>query len=161
MFTHARTHVRTHTYTHTHYLPNLFHCYLTISGHSQTFRIPVPIELNFVLNSCDTLQANASVCDTYLRLADFQDLGANRVKPCFYLLGPTQNHSISLRPFLDILRLPGFRCQYSLTCFTTCKECSNETLILTYTHIYILTCIQTDRETDRQTDRQTYIHTLI
>ena len=59
--------------------------------------------------------------------------------------------------FLDIHKLPGFRCQYSLTCFTTCAECSNKTLILTYTHIYILTCRQTDRQTGRQTDRLTYI----
>ena len=85
---HIYMHVHTHTYTHTQtrILPNLFHCSLTISGHSQTSRITVPIELNSVFNSCDTLQANASVCDTFWRLADFQDLGANRVKPCFYLL---------------------------------------------------------------------------
>ena len=129
----------------------------------------MPIDLNSVLNSCRTLQANASVCDTFLRLADFQNLGANRVKPCFYLLGPTQKHSISLRHFLDIHRLPVFRCQYSLTCFTTYAECSNETLILTYTHIYILTCRQTDRQTDRQTymnacmhaSMHAYIHTYI
>ena len=107
------------------------------------------IELTSVLNSCDTLQGNASVCDTFWRLTDFQDLGANRVKPCFYLLGPTQYHSISLRHYLDIHRLPGFRCQYSLTCFTTCAECSNKTLILIYTHIYI------------HADRHTYIHTLV
>ena len=117
-------HVHTHTYTHTQtrILPNLFHCSLTISGHSQTSRITMPIELNSVFNSCDTLKANASVCDTFWRLADFQDLGANRVKPCFYLLAPIQNHSISLPHFLDLHRLPLFRCQYSLTCFTTCAE---------------------------------------
>ena len=120
----------------------------------------MPIDLNSVLNSCRTLQANASVCDTFLRLADFQNLGANRVKPCFYLLGPTQKHSISLRHFLDIHRLPVFRCQYSLTCFTTYAECSNETLILTYTHIYILTCRQTDRQTYMNACIHTYIHTV-
>ena len=125
--THSQTHTHTqvHTHTKTQTLPNLFHCSLTISGHSQTFRIPMPSELNSVLNSCDTLQANASVCDTFWRLADFQDLVANRVKPCFYLLGPTQTDSISLRDFLDIHRLPGFRCQHSMLCFTTCAECSN------------------------------------
>ena len=75
MYTHTDMHTQTRT------LPNPFHCSLTISGHSQTFRIPVPIELHSVVNSCDALQANALVCDTFWRLADFQDLDANRVKP--------------------------------------------------------------------------------
>ena len=125
--THARTHTHTHTHTRTHTqtLPNPFHCSVTISGHSQTLRIPVQIVLNSVLNSCVTLQANASVCDNFLRLTGFQDLGANRVQPCFYPLGPAQNHSISLQHFLDTHRFRGFRCQYSQTCFTTCPECSN------------------------------------
>ena len=97
----------------------------------------------------------------------------------FFLLGPTQNHLTSLRHFLDILRLPGFRCPYSLVCFTTCAKCSNETLILTYTHAYRQQTDrqqtdsrqtadrqqtdrrQTDTQTDsRQTDRQTDRHTV-
>ena len=125
IYKHVHTHTHKHAHTQTPTLPNPFHCSLTSSGHSQTFRIPVSIEIKFVLNSYDTLQANASVCDIFWRLTDFKDLAANRVKPCFYLLGPTQNHSISLRHFLDIHRLPGFRCQYSLTCLTTCADCSN------------------------------------
>ena len=72
-------HVHTHKHTRTQTLRNPFHYSVTISGHSKTFRIPVPIELNSVLNSCDTLQANALVYDTFLRLADYQDSGANRV----------------------------------------------------------------------------------
>ena len=122
MYTLTYTHTHTHIQTRT--LSNSFHYSWLFDGHLQTFRITVPIELNSVLNSCDTLQANASVCDTFWRLAHLQNLGANRVNPCFNLLGPIQNHSISLRHFLDIHRLPGFRCQYSQTCFTTCAECS-------------------------------------
>ena len=74
-----------YTLTHTHAHidkdpPQSIPMLVTISGHSQTFRIPVPIELNSVLNSCDTLQAISSVCYTFWRLTDSQDLGANQVK---------------------------------------------------------------------------------
>ena len=81
--------------------------------------------------------------------------------PSLCLLGSYQNHSIGLRHFMDTHRLQGFWCQYSLTFFTACADCSN----LSLTHTYIHTDIQIDRQTyrqtqtDRQTDRQTYRQT--
>ena len=46
--------VYVHVYIQTTTLPNPFHCFVTLSGYSQTFRILVPIELNTVLNSHDS-----------------------------------------------------------------------------------------------------------
>ena len=115
----------------------------------------MPIEFSTVPNSCESLKANASVCDTFWRLADFQELGAN---PVFALFMPPR---ILSKPFdwsstlSGHSQLQGFWCQYSLTFFTACADCSNLSLTHTYIHKYIQTYRQTDRHTDRQTDRQT------
>ena len=93
--------------------------------------------------------------DNFWTLADFQDSDANRAKLCFELLRHSPSQCIGLQRLLETRRcqsnlalylplrthtkpfcqfatltghsqtLPGFRCHFSLTCFTTCVECFN------------------------------------
>ena len=75
---------------------NGFHRSATLSGHSQTSRIPVPIEFSTVLPSCES-QKPMHLSAT---LSGDQQTSRNYVSiqflPCFCLLGPFQNHSIGL-----------------------------------------------------------------
>ena len=81
---------------------------MTMSRHSQTFRIQVPIELDSFLSSCVTLQANALVCATFWGLADLLNIDNPYFEQMVGQIYPTElqlnkaNSSDTEAPFFDL-----------------------------------------------------------
>ena len=80
----------------------------TLSDHSQTSRIPVPISLSIYFDYQDPPESKASVCDIIRPLADFQDTGANKLKLRFRPPIPSRVESVGLRHYQTTRRLPGW-----------------------------------------------------